>query len=363
MTPLSREKPYLYIENGQYYVRVPSIAKDTKGTTWANGQTTPGESFPMSSFFVVNPSNTAVQMNRQLSAGKSLLFTPGVYDIETTLYVRKADTVVLGLGHATLTPSNGVITMQLADKPGIIVAGLTFDAGKEQSDVLLQVGEPGSSGDNRGSQNPITLSDVYFRVGGPHIGKADINLEINSDNVLIDHTWVWRADHGIEDFDLSDGFEGDNVRWKTNIGRIGAVINGNDVTATGLFVEHYQQYNVVWNGNGGRVYFFQNELPYDPPTQDEWKTPDGTLGWAGYKVADTVTSHEFWGGGVYSYNRNNPDIITQNGFEAPNSPNVKLHKTYTRNLSGPGIIQSVINGVGEQVDDNNTGPEYVASYP
>lgn len=361
-TPLSREKPYLFADNGQYYVRVPSIAQGTKGTTWSNGQITPGESLSISTFFVVTPSNTAAQINRQLSAGKNLLFTPGVYDIETTIYVRKAYTVILGLGHATLTPLNGIMTMQLTDKPGIIVAGLTFDAGLQESDVLLQVGEPGSSGNNRGSQNPITLSDLYFRVGGPHIGKADLNLEINSDNVLIDHTWIWRADHGIEDFNLSDGFEGDNERWETNIGRVGLVVNGNSVTAMGLFVEHYQQYNVEWNGNNGHVYFFQNELPYDPPTQAQWTTPDGTLGYAAYKVSDAVTSHELWGGGVYCYNRNNPNIITAHGFETPVNSKVQMHRLYTRNLSGPGTIQSVINGVGTQVDDNNKGPEYVKNY-
>ena len=93
-----------------------------------------------------------------------------------------------------------------------------------------------------GRRNPTTLSDVYFRVGGPHIGKADTALEVNSDNVLIDHTWVWRADHGVEGFT-------DTERWNTNTGRYGAVINGDDVTATGLFVEHFQQYNTVWNGD------------------------------------------------------------------------------------------------------------------
>ena len=84
--------------------------------------------------------------------------------------------------------------------------------------------------------NPTTLSDVYFRVGGPHVGKADVALEVNSDNVLIDHTWVWRADHGVEGFT-------DTERWNTNIGRNGVIVNGDNVTATGLFVEHFQQYN------------------------------------------------------------------------------------------------------------------------
>jgi hypothetical protein len=120
--------------------------------------------------------------------------------------------VVLGLGQATLTAMNGIIPLQLADVPGIIVAGMTIDAGAVLMDVLLQVGPRGSSGTGSDPNNPPTLSDVYFRVGGPHIGSAEVNLEINSDNVLIDHTWVWRADHGIELFDPTDGFDGDNER-------------------------------------------------------------------------------------------------------------------------------------------------------
>ena len=132
---------------------------------------------------------------------------------------------------------------------------------------------------------------------------------------------------------------------------------------TGLFVEHYQEHNVIWNGQRGRVYFFQNELPYDPPTQNDWMANDGTLGWAAYKVDDSVIEHELYGGGVYTYNRNNPAIITENGFETPaNVTGIKIERIYTRNLSGPGSIISVINGVGDTADLQNEGPHYVTSY-
>ena len=57
----------------------------------------------------------------------------------------------------------------------------------------------------------------------------------------------------------------------------GLVVNGDNVTATGLFVEHYKKYNVIWNGENGKTIFFQNELPYDPPTQAAWQH-DGVLG-------------------------------------------------------------------------------------
>jgi hypothetical protein len=353
-TPLSREKPYLFIdEDGAYNVRVPGARTRTSGTTWADGET-PGRTLPISSFFVATPSDSEEDINGQLARGKHLLLTPGVYDIDRSIQVKRPDTVVLGLGHATLTAVDGSTPLEVAGVPGVVVAGVTVDAGLEQSPVLLRVGSrtatgPGSPG------NPTTLSDVYFRVGGPHIGKAGTALEVNSDNVLIDHTWVWRADHGVEG--LSD-----TERWNTNIGRNGVVVNGDHVTANGLFVEHFQQYNTVWNGEDGTTILYQNELPYDPPTQADWMN-GAVEGWAGYKVADGVRRHTLYGGGVYVFNRNNPSIHTENGFEVPDTPGVRLHHIMTVNLSA-GTIDHVVNGVGDAADTTRVGaPVYIVDYP
>ena len=372
-TPVSREKPYLFVDDsGTWNVRVPQAQHDSSGTSWSSGAT-PGRTVPLDDFFVAHPADSVKKINAQLARGKHLLLTPGVYDVARTIHVRRADTVVLGLGLATLTATDGAPALELADRPGIVVAGVTVDAGAVESPVLLRVGtKNGNNGvPTSDPANPTTLSDVYFRVGGPHVGRTDVALEVNSDHVLVDHTWVWRADHGVEDFDPDDGFLGDNQRWATNIGRTGVVVNGDDVTATGLFVEHFQQHNTVWNGERGRVVLYQNELPYDPPTQADWTAPDGTLGWAAYKVGDQVTEHHLWGGGVYVYNRNNPDIVTANGYEVPVRDGVRLTHVMTKNLSGPGTILHVVNGVGAAVDgvpdagdpDDYEDPSYVVSYP
>jgi hypothetical protein len=181
-------------------------------------------------------------------------------------------------------------------------------------------------------------------------------MEINSDDVLIDHTWVWRADHGVE------GFSGDTERWFTSTGRNGVVVNGDRVTATGLFVEHFQQHNTIWNGEDGTVVLYQNELPYDPPSQAEWLNGD-VLGWAGYQVADDVERHTLFGGGVYVFNRNDPSIRTENGFEVPVAPGVRLNRIMTVNLTA-GTIDHVVNGVGEAADTTRVGvPVYVTRYP
>jgi hypothetical protein len=353
-TPVSREKPYLFIdEDGAYNVRVPVARTNTRGTSWANGMT-PGRTLPITDFFVATPSDSVQAINNQLTSGKHLLLTPGVYNIDRSIQVRRPNTVVLGLGHATLTAVNGSTPLDVADVRGVVVAGVTIDAGLEESPVLLRVGSrtvtsQGSAG------NPTTLSDVYFRVGGPHVGKAATALEVNSDHVLIDHTWVWRADHGVEG--LSD-----TERWNTNIGRNGVVVNGDHVTANGLFVEHFQQYNTVWNGDDGTTILYQNELPYDPPTQADWMN-GAVEGWAGYKVGDGVRTHTLNGGGVYVFNRNNPSIHTENGFEVPDTPGVRLHHIMTVNL-GAGTIDHVVNGVGDAADTTRIGaPVYVVDYP
>jgi hypothetical protein len=356
-TPVSREKPHLFVdEEGDYGVRVPSARTDTHGVSWAGGITA-GRTIPLGDFFVAKPSDPVHRINSALARGMNLLLTPGVYDVGASISVKRANTVVLGLGHATLTAVDGAIPLKVADVPGVMVAGVTIDAGTVESPVLMQVGKrKGNAGSKKSDPtNPTTLSDVYFRVGGPHIGKAGIALEVNSDHVLIDQTWVWRADHGVEG--LSD-----TERWNTNVGRNGVVVNGDDVTATGLFVEHFQQYNTDWTGERGVTILYQNELPYDPPSQADWMH-DGVEGWAGYKVGDHVKTHKLHGGGVYVFNRNDPSIHTENGFEVPQTPDVQLHHVMTVNLSA-GTIDHVVNGVGGPADVTRIGaPVYIVDYP
>ena len=68
----------------------------------------------------------------------------------------------------------------------------------------------------------------------------------------------------------------------------------------GLAVEHYQAVQVQWNGNGGADYFYQSEMPYDPPSQSAWM--DGSSdGYPSIAVSDSVTSFQAYGLGVYCY--------------------------------------------------------------
>jgi hypothetical protein len=346
--PIVQEKPFLYIDSsGNYQVFVPSLRNNSSGTSWASG-TPAGTSLPISQFYIAKPGDSAATINAALATGKNLLFTPGIYHLTSSINVTRADTVVLGLGLATLTPDNGTVPMTVADVSGVKIGGLLFDAGATNSPILLQMGTPGSTADH--TADPSSLSHVFFRIGGAAVGKATQSLVVNSDNVIGDDLWLWRADHTT------------GVGWNTNTANNGLVVNGNNVTMYGLFVEHYEQYNVIWNGNGGRTYFFQNEMPYDVPNQAAYMN-GSTQGWAAYKVANTVTSHEAWGVGSYCLFTTDPSVVNANAFEVPNTPGVKFHDLVTISLgSGIGTIKHIINGQGGTVTAGTTKAD-LTSYP
>jgi hypothetical protein len=331
-TPIVREKPFIVVDaKGRWQVRVPALRTDSTGITW-HGGSTPGKDMPLDQFYIAKPGDTAAAINTQLARGKNLLLTPGIYELAEPIRVTRPNTIVLGLGFATLKPVKGAAALTTADADGIIVAGLLIDAGETKSPVLAEVGPDGSK-TNHG-RNPISLHDVFFRVGGAGVGRADVNLRVNSNDTIIDHTWIWRADHG------------KGVGWDQNLSNNGLVVNGNRVTAYGLFVEHHQQYQVLWNGDAGRTYFYQSEIPYDPPTQPAFTSGAGVNGWASYKVADNVTTHEAWGLGIYSVFRH-PDVTLTRAIEVPVKPGVRFHHMVTIALDDKGEITHVIDDKGD----------------
>ncbi len=352
--PASRERPYLYVDHaGAWQVFVPAARTNSSGTTWAAGAT-PGRSIPLSDFTVASPASNWSLVNASLAQGRNLLLLPGVYDAPKALTVKRADTVILGLGFPSLTPTKGNAAIEVGNVPGVDVAGLTIDAGTPSSDVLMRVGShsrgPVQDAKASDAANPTGIQDVFFRIGGPHPGQAKVALEVNSNQVVLDDIWAWRADHGA------------GVGWTQNTSDTGVVVNGNDVTATGLFSEHFQKENVIWSGERGRTVFFQNELPYDAPNQAAWQH-DGILGYAAYKVADTVQQHELWGGGSYIYTNVNPTLDASHAFEVPVTPGVKMHDLLTVSLNKAGTIDHVINDVGAPVTPTFQGPSTVVSYP
>jgi hypothetical protein len=346
-TPVSRDVPYLYIDSaGKYRVFLPSLRTNASGPSWAGGST-PGSSLPMSNFYVAHQGDSAATINAALANGCNLFFTPGIYHVDQTLHVTKANTVVLGIGYPTIVPDNGVNAMDVADVDGVRLKGLLFDAGTTNSDTLLKVGPAKSAVSH--AANPTTVQDVFFRIGGMVAGKATNSLVVNTNNAIIDHTWAWRADHG------------SGIGWAVNTADNGLTVNGDNVLATGLFVEHYQKNEVVWNGANGKIVFFQNEMPYDPPNQAAWMNGSQN-GYPAIKVASGVTTFEAWGLGSYCFFNVNNAVSSAHAFEVPAVAGVKFHDMAVVSLGGIGTISHIINDTGAAANSANNN-SYLVNFP
>ncbi|HTR44046.1 MAG TPA: hypothetical protein VMH87_20725 [Pseudomonadales bacterium] len=344
-TPLVREKPYLTESNNNFFVVVPNLETNFSGTTWANGPT-PGTWMPIIQFYLAQPGiDNAGSINAALNAGQNLILTPGVYNLTNSITVTNHDTVILGLGYPTLVPNKGFPSLAISDVDGVKVAGIMFDAGTTASSSLLQVGTAVSTVAH--SADPICLYDICSRVGGATGGTTTNCVIINANDVVGDNIWLWRADHG------------NGVGWTQNASSSGLVVNGDRVTIYGLFVEHHEKYQTLWNGNWGRVYFYQSELPYDAPTQNAWTESPGVNGYASYKVANSVTSHQAYGLGIYGVFLSSTSSCL-NAIETPvNVQQVNMHDMITVCItaeSNQSQITHIINGTGNEV-----GPSFATA--
>lgn len=296
-TPVSIEKPYLTVDKrGRYSLVTPRAESETSGVQWHVDAFVDG----FENVFVATNATSVTDINAKLAAGLHVVLTPGIYSLPEPIRIgRVASTyqVLLGLGLATLVPTHGGAAIEVGDAPGVRVAGLLLQAGPRTSRALITVGTaPNAVGD---AANPILLADVFARVGGPGTDavSASVMMEVNASNVVVDNVWLWRADIQGNDNRIRDVDHG-------------LVVNGRDVVAYGLASEHMQHDNVVWNGENGRVYFFQAELdglahiPFD-------KTPNyGPDGVSGYRV--NARAHNAVGVGVYVW-MSSPGVIVQAG--------------------------------------------------
>jgi hypothetical protein len=350
-SPVTQEEPFLQTDAaGNYSVFVPAVQDNTSGTTWSATTSTPGHAIPAGRFFIASPATPVGAINLALASGQNLILTPGVYSLPRPIEVTRPDTVVLGLGFPTLVPQHGTAAMRVASVPGVKLSGMIIDAGPVNSPVLLQVG--GHAGPFTGrAGDPTLVQDVFFRIGGATAGQATDSLVVNSSHVILDDIWAWRADHGA------------GVGWTSNTADTGLLVNGDYVTAYGLFVEHYQRYQVIWNGQHGTDIFFQNEMPYDPPSQAAWMAGPDQDGYPAFLVTPRVTSFSGYGLGSYCFFDLGLPIESATAFEVPDTPGVQLHDLLTRFLNGSGGIEHVVNDTGAAVDSASEGPTDVISYP
>ncbi|HTU85171.1 MAG TPA: coagulation factor 5/8 type domain-containing protein, partial [Solirubrobacteraceae bacterium] len=363
-TPVSEEEPFLYTDShGNYNVFVPAVQRDSVGPSYASGAEA-GTSIPIRRFFIANPATPVWVINAALALGQNLILTPGVYHLSQPIDVTRPGTVVMGLGFATLIPEDGNVSMETATVPGIKLSGIIFDAGPRNSPALLVVGAHGgrfgrfarfaAGGGSDDASEPTLVQDVFFRIGGAEPGRASTSLIVNTDHTILDDIWAWRADHGA------------GVGWTDNTADTGVIVNGDDVDAYGLAVEHYQKYEVIWNGRNGEDVFFQNEMPYDPPSQSAWMSSPTTDGYAAFLVTPRARGFQGYGMGSYSFFDQGVPIFATQAFQSPTSGAqfTDIFTIFLNATGGSGGINSVINGVGgSSTVANPDTPVDVLSYP
>ena len=352
-----REKPFLFFDENEkeYKVFVPGLRNKSSGISWSSGNIGEGTILDINKFYIAKADrDNAFTINRELKEGKNIIFSPGIYYAEEPIEVNNPNTIILGLGLATIIPNqeNKDAAMKVADVSGVTIAGIIFDA-QYNSENMLVVGEKGCNANH--SSNPTILQDIFVRIGGVHPGVASTSsaVVINSNNVIGDDFWLWRADHG------------DGVGWDLNTAKNGLVVNGNDVIMYGLMVEHFQEYDILWRGENGKTYFLQNEKCYDPQNQNDWKSHEGTqLGFAAYKVCNSVKNHYAVGLGSYDVfiNTNGASIFLDNAIEVPDAEGVKIENACIveiANGEGPLVgFKHIINGTGPGISTGIGGKGY-----
>ncbi|PWN21885.1 hypothetical protein BCV69DRAFT_311592 [Microstroma glucosiphilum] len=345
-TPRVKEKPYITYEDKKYWLNLPRLREGSGGPSWSKSSTNRGSHLRvrLATFHIAEPSrDNATTLNAALHRGKSILFLPGVYQLNFALQVANPDTCLLGLGLATLRPAHGTPCIITADVDGVTLAGLLLEAGPHPSSTLCSIGDAKASTPHRHS--PTMVQDVFVRVGGAIAGRCHSQLLINLRDSIMDNIWLWRADHG------------EGADWYTNQCTVGCIVEARNVTGYALFVEHNQGFQVLWNGNGGAVYFYQSELPYDPPGSKIW-SHSNRKGFPSYKVAPAVTSHYAKGlaiycvfktPGVQCHTAVEQPLTTATGDDGRHTVEVR-HVTLGRFGGAEGTgIRHVINGRGEGV--------------
>ena len=394
-TPVIAEKPFIHYDSSskKYSLIVPQVEtnKVGAGTNWGSSGY---DTIDFSNVMVVGNNVSEATINTALVEGYNIVFGPGIYNFSSPIKIGNDNTVVLGIGFPTIScgVSTGKPCFVVADGvTGVRLAGFLLQASNIEYSTtsLLQMGSNASeyrystmekkfrkagtinekykqhnfniktnSIENRKVNNNKYMastkynfiSDVFCRVGGTN-NPSDYQVsstymfDINMDNVIVDGTWLWRADH-----DVSGSVYNSNNPVDT-----GFKVSGDNVIAYGLAAEHTLANLVDWQGNGGQTYFYQSEFPYDV-TQANY----GDLGYVSYNVGDGVTSHKAYGVGAYSYFRDN-DVTVNSGFACPSS-GTAFTDAFTIFLSGNGQISHVVNDEGDAVNSGNH-QSYLCSFP
>ena len=343
-SPVIREKPFfLWDSEKGFGVFVPDFRRNANGYSWKE-KNQRGQFIALDEFYVANPEidnlDGGKALNEALAKGKHLLFTPGIYYLSETLKITKENTVVLGIGLASLIPTKKNTLMEVEDIDGVIIAGLLFDAGEKATKNLLVVGSPKSfsEGGKNHREKPISLSDLFFRVGGTetkHPTKTDCCATIYAHDTVGDNFWLWRADHGSQ------------VGWSKNVAKNGLKVYGNRTVFYALMVEHFNEYQTLFFGEDTKLYMYQSEIPYDVPSQIKWRSHKGKKnGYSSICVDEKVERFLAYGIGIYLCNKD-AAVLLDSSMEAPKKEGIEINNVCNIMLTPLPGIKHIINDEGE----------------
>jgi hypothetical protein len=387
-TPVIAEKPYLVYDDSnasqpEWQVVIPAVYSDVSSITPTNQDTR--VTIHNNNFYLVKPTDNTENgltilskekikiINDALAEGKHIIVMPGYYELQDTIVVPEHDgtRVMMGLGLPAFACMAGTPCLSITAEQGVRLGGIIFDAGYEKNNSLVQMGTTKNNNDN--SANPIILNDIFCRIAETQLtertpGKERQTrtcMEIYTNHVVGDNLWLWRGDH-----DKASGNNPDPaknlVTWEQNQAQYGIIIHGDQVKFYGLAVEHFQNYQTVWLGEKGLLYFYQSEMPYNVLSLDKWtcSLPDGSYqgknGCASYVVGPNVQNHNAYGISIYS-DFASAALFAPGAVLAPQN-NITMKNLTTRFLDGDKKNEN--SGIAHIVSDYNGsswGPEVTYS--
>ena len=114
--PVIAEKPYIVLENGKYTLMRPKVEFNKVGITknWENS-----DEIDFDKVYVASDADSAATINAKLAEGLHLILQPGNYHLDDAIKVTNPNTVVMGLGLATLTAETGKPCIHVGSVVGV----------------------------------------------------------------------------------------------------------------------------------------------------------------------------------------------------------------------------------------------------
>ena len=168
--PQTQEEPFLQTDAApaRTACSCPSLQQNSSGPSWASG-THRGHVPADQRVLRRHPEHLDRGHRRGAGPGQEPAPHPGrVQHRQAPILVKRPDTVVLGLGFATLIPQNGTAAIDVAGRPAASkLSGLIFDAGPKNS-PRWSSWAPRSPASCGSASDPALVQDVFFRIGGAH---------------------------------------------------------------------------------------------------------------------------------------------------------------------------------------------------